>query len=150
MPLNYCSIGYTEEENKMLQEAENAIEKTGAWEYVKRGPSEPRYGWGMSTDPEMLAIFELIKFDHSGTTIGWTMGQMQELAILGGDEFCALKSGMRIGPEVKAPEKTPRTPEMDKKVIDEYKNVKPFKRVPKWASDYATLYPQLVATLKFE
>jgi hypothetical protein len=39
---------------------------------------------------------------------------------------------------------------MDDKVIYEYKNVKPFKRVPKWASEYATLYPAIIANLKFE
>jgi hypothetical protein len=150
MPLNYCSIGFTEEENKMLQDAELAIEKAGAWEYMKMEPADGG-GFMFSDDDELKAIYQHIQYDgHSGSSMGWTMRQMQKLAILGGDEFCAQKSGMRIGPEVIAPPKTPRTPEMDTKVLNEYKNVKPFKRVPKWASDYATLYPQLVATLKFE
>ena len=43
-----------------------------------------------------------------------------------------------------------KTKEMDDKVVFEYKNVKPFKRVPKWASEYATLYPAIIANLKFE
>jgi hypothetical protein len=57
---------------------------------------------------------------------------------------------MRIGPEVKEPERQKRTKDMDDKVIYEYKNIKPFKRVPKWASEYATLYPAIIANLKFE
>ena len=82
--------------------------------------------------------------------MGWTMRTMQVLARMGTDEFCSWKSGMRIGPEVKEPVRQARTKEMDDKVIFEYKNVKPFKRVPKWASEYATLYPAIIANLKFE
>jgi len=149
MPINYCSIGFTEEENKMLQDAENAIEAAGMWEYMKTEPGEG--GYMFADDNELREIYSYIKYDgHSGASMGWTMRMMQKFARMGTDEFCAWKSGMRIGPEVVAPGKTPRTPEMDKKVIDEYKNVKPFKKVPKWASDYATLYPQIVANLKFE
>lgn len=133
----------------MLQDAENAIEAAGMWEYMKTEPGEG--GYMFADDNELREIYSYIKYDgHSGASMGWTMRMMQRFARMGANEFCAWKSGMRIGPEVVAPEKTPRTPEMDKKVIDEYKNVKPFKKVPKWASDYATLYPQIVANLKFE
>ena len=101
-------------------------------------------------DPQVTEISKNIKYDgHSGASFGWTMRVMQQLARLGTDEFCAQKSGMRIGPEVKEKVVQKRTKEMDKKVIEEYNNVKPFKKVPKWASDYATLYPQVIANLKF-
>lgn len=149
MPLNYVSIGFTDFENEMLQDAENAIEKAGAWEFMKTDPGEGGYMFGDS--PELREIYKNIKYDgHSGSSMGWTMRTMQVLARLGTDEFCAWKSGMRIGPEVKEPDRQARTAEMDAKVLEEYKNVKPFKRVPKWARDYATLYPALIANLKIE
>lgn len=149
MPLNYVSIGFTTHENEMLQDAELAIDKANAWEYMKTDPGEGGYMFGDS--PELREIYKNIKYDgHSGSSMGWTMRTMQILARKGIDEFCSWNSEVRIGPEVKAPNRQARTPEMDKKVVDEYKNVKPFKRVPKWASDYATLYPQIIANLKFE
>jgi len=148
MPLNYVSIGFTEHENEMLQDAENAIEKAQMWEFMKTDPGEGGYMWG--DGPELKAIYSNIKYDgHSGGSMGWTMRTMQVLARMGTDEFCAWKSGMRIGPEVKEKVVQKRTKEMDKKVVEEYNNVKPFKKVPKWASEYATLYPQVVANLKF-
>jgi hypothetical protein len=149
MPLNYVSIGYTEHEKEMLADAEQAIEKADMWEYMKE---EPRDGGGymFSDDAELKAIYKNIKYDgHSGSSMGWTMRQMQQLARLGIDEFCAWKSGMRIGPEVVAPVRQPRTAEMDTKVINAYNELKAFQRAPKWASDYATLYPACIANLKF-
>jgi len=149
MPINYCSIGFTEEENKMLQDAQTAIDKADQWEYMKTEPGSG--GYMFSYDNQLKEINQHIEYNgHSGASFGWTMRQMQLLARLGIDEFCAQKSGMRIGPEVIAPQKTPRTPEMDTKVINAYNNVEPFKRVPKWASDYATTYPEIIAHLKFE
>ena len=148
MPLNYCSIGYSDQENEMLQDAERAIETAGMWEYMKTEPGEGGYMYG--GDPELKAIYQHIKYEgHSGSSMGWTMRQMQCLAREGIDEFCAKRS-MRIAAEMKEPDRQPRTPEMDAKVLEEYKNVKPFKRVPKWARDYATLYPAIIANLKFE
>jgi len=148
MPLNYCSIGFSDFENEMLQDAEMAIEKADAWEYMKTEPGEG--GYMFCNDPQVTEISKNIKYDgHSGASFGWTMRVMQQLARLGTDEFCAQKSGMRVGPEVKEKVVQKRTKEMDKKVIEEYNNVKPFKKVPKWASDYATLYPQVIANLKF-
>ena len=149
MPLNYCSLGFNEHDNEMLQDAEQAIDKANAWEYMKTEPGGGM-GYGFCEDPQFEEICGYIRYDgHSGLTFGETMRTMQELAREGIDEFCAKRS-QRIGPEVKEPVRQARTPEMDKKVIDEYKNVKPFKRVPKWAAEYATLYPQIVANLKFD
>ena len=149
MPINYCAIGFSEEDNLILQDAEKAIEKAGMWEYMKGEPGHGGYEY--ADDDELKEIYQYIRYDgHTGGSMKWAMLEMQKLARLGIDEYCAQASGMRVGPEIKEPVRQPRTPEMDKKVIEEYKNVKPFKRPPKWATEYATLYPQIIANLKFE
>ena len=69
MPLNYCSIGYSEHENEMLQDAERAIETAGMWEYMKTEPGEGGYMYG--DDPELKAIYQHIKYEgHSGSSMG--------------------------------------------------------------------------------
>jgi hypothetical protein len=148
MPLNYCALGFNEDDNKMFQDAEQAIDKADKWEWLKTFSPDPRLGFVFSNAPEIDLIGHLTKVDHTGASFAYTMRVMQELAQEGIDEFCAKRS-QRIEPEVKEKVVQKRTKEMDKKVIEEYNNVKPFKKVPKWASDYATLYPQVVANLKF-
>lgn len=132
----------------MLRDAENAIDKAQMWEYMKGEPGEGGYMFG--SDAELKEIYSYITYDgHSGSSMAWTMRVMQELARLGIDEFCA-RRGQRIAPEIKEPVRQARTLEMDSKVIDAYNTLKAFQRPPKWASDYATLYPACVANLKFE
>lgn len=151
MPLNFASLGYTEHENEMLQDAENAINKADMWEYMKLEPGEGGYMYG--DDDQLREIYKHIKYDgHSGSSMGWTMRVMQQLAQLGIDEFCARRSNMpRIRTDHVVPSNSPvRSAEMDAKVLEVYKNLKPFQRTPKWAAEYAMHYPQLIANLKIE
>jgi len=73
----------------MLEDAHGAITKAGAWDYMKTDPGEGGY---MFTRNETLdAINVHIDTDncigHSGSSYGWTMRQMQYIAINGLEEY---------------------------------------------------------------
>ena len=59
--IDYISLGYTSDEQEMLQDAYQAIEKANMWDYMK---GEPSGGGGYTfTDDEIL---ELKKSDKGG------------------------------------------------------------------------------------
>lgn len=92
MPFNYCSIGFSEEDNIMLQDAENAINLADKWDYMRTEPGSG--GYMFADDSELREIYKHIKYDgHSGASMGLTMRVMQQIAILGIDEFSRRRTG---------------------------------------------------------
>jgi hypothetical protein len=85
--IDYISLGYTQDEQEMLQDAYQAIEKTKMWEYMKK---EPRGGGGytFTDDEELRAINRNLEYvGHTGFSFGWTMRTMQNIARLGEEGF---------------------------------------------------------------
>ena len=141
MPLNFCSLGFSDDDNKMLQDAEQAIDKAGMWEWMKGEPGE--WGYYMSPAPEMREIRKYIKYNHNGMTFGICMKEMQKLAILGIDGYCSMRTQAIAPPS--APKTGPvRTKEMDAKVIEEYRNRAAFARAPKWSYEYIKAFPDVL------
>jgi len=148
MPLNYSALGYNEQQNIMFQDAEKVIDKLNLWEWLKN-LDEPI--WGGFSDMECEEI-ELIghhmTYTHETETFNHTMRAMQLLAVLGIDEFCSSKA-QRIAPPA-APKKGPiRSPEMDMKVLNEFKTRPPFVRAPKWSAEYVKAFPDVVRNISF-
>ena len=98
--IDYISIGYTSDEQEMLEDAYKAIEKTNMWGYMKQ---EPRGGGGyMYTDDEELRLIHRhLEYDgHSGSSFAWAMRTMQQIAKLGEETFikeCLASKNMRKG-----------------------------------------------------
>jgi hypothetical protein len=83
--IDYISLGYTPDEQEMLQDAYQAIEKTKMWEYMKKGPSG---GYMFTDDEELRLIHRHLEYDgHSGSSFAWTMRTMQTLARKGEEKF---------------------------------------------------------------
>jgi hypothetical protein len=85
--IDYISLGYTQDEQEMLQDAYQAIEKANMWEYMK---GEPRGGGGytFTDDEELRAINRNLEYyGHTGFSFGWTMRTMQTLARKGEEKF---------------------------------------------------------------
>ena len=97
--IDYISLGYSQSEQEMLEDAYQAIEKTNMWDYMKKDPT----GGYMFTDDEQLRIINrnLEYQGHSGSSFGWTMRTMQQIAKLGEEKFIkeclALSNDMRKG-----------------------------------------------------
>jgi hypothetical protein len=147
MVLNYIALGFNEEDNKMFQDAEQAITAADMWEWMKDEPGTG--GYSMSDGDEMRAILKHMKYDgHSGTSLAMTMRQMQLLASLGIDTYCSMCT-QTIAP---APQKQKllRTPEMDKKVLEEYHNRAPFAKAPKWSYEYIKAFPDVLRNVRVE
>lgn len=63
---------------EMLKDAWDAVEKTNGWEFIKS--YSPR-SYMFDDPPEKLReINRAIKYDHSGSSYGWTMRQMEIIA----------------------------------------------------------------------
>ena len=73
----------------MLEDAHRAITKAGAWDYMKTDPGKG--GYMFTTNETLTAINAHIDMDncigHSGASYGWTMRQMQYIAINGLEEY---------------------------------------------------------------
>lgn len=85
--IDFIALGYTKDEQEMLQDAYQAIEKANMWEYMK---GEPRGGGGytFTDDEELRSINRNLQYDgHSGFSFGWTMRTMQQIAQLGEEKF---------------------------------------------------------------
>jgi hypothetical protein len=83
--IDYISLGYDEDEQEMLQDAYQAIEKTKMWDYMK---GEPRGGYTFTDDEELRIINRHLEYTgHSGFSFGWTMRTMQNIARLGEEKF---------------------------------------------------------------
>ena len=98
--IDYISIGYTKDEEEMLQDAYQAIEKTNMWGYMKQEPSGEGYMY--TDDEELRLIHRHLEYDgHSGASFAWTMRTMQQIAKLGEEAFIkeclALPKNMRKG-----------------------------------------------------
>jgi hypothetical protein len=85
--IDFVTLGYTKDEQEMLQDAYQAIEKANMWNYMK---GEPRGGGGytFTDDEELRAINRNLEYDgHTGFSFGWTMRTMQQIAQLGEEKF---------------------------------------------------------------
>jgi len=85
--IDFITLGYTKDEQEMLQDAYQAIEKANMWDYMK---GEPRGGGGytFTDDEELRSINRNIEYDgHTGFSFGWTMRTMQQIAKLGEEKF---------------------------------------------------------------
>ena len=99
--IDYISLGYTSDEQEMLQDAYQAIEKTNMWEYMKQEPSGGA-GYTFTDDEELRAINRNLEYvGHTGFSFGWTMRTMQNIARLGEEGFIqaclALPKNVRKG-----------------------------------------------------
>jgi hypothetical protein len=99
--IDYVSLGYTTDEQEMLQDAYDAIEKANMWEYMKQEPSGGA-GYTFTDDEELRAINRHLEYNgHSGFSFGWTMRTMQNIARLGEEGFIqaclALPKNVRKG-----------------------------------------------------
>jgi hypothetical protein len=99
--IDYVSLGYTTDEQEMLQDAYQAIEKVNMWDYMK---GEPRGGGGymFTDDEELRLIHRHLEYDgHSGASFAWAMRTMQNIARLGEEGFIqaclSLPKNMRKG-----------------------------------------------------
>ena len=89
MPHNYSDLFY-EPEVVMLQDADNAITTCELWGWLKNYVPEENKGFMFSEHPNLTRINNAMKYQgHSGSSYGWTMRQMEQIAKLGWDEFCA-------------------------------------------------------------
>jgi hypothetical protein len=83
--IDYISLGYSQSEKEMLEDAYEAIEKTNMWEYMKK---EPVGGYTFTDDEELRLINRNLEYQgHSGFSFGWTMRTMQQIARLGEEKF---------------------------------------------------------------
>ena len=99
--IDYVSIGYTSDEQEMLQDAYQAIEKTNMWGYMKQEPGGGG-GYMFTHDEELRLIHRNLEYDgHSGASFAWCMRTMQNIARLGEEGFIqeclALPKNMRKG-----------------------------------------------------
>jgi len=149
MALNYAALGFNEEQNIMLQDGSKAISRAELWEWFKN-IQEPAEGYSKMMCREINIIGHFMAFRHHGETFNETMRTLHLEAQLGIDEFCAMHSGNMVIDAPSAPKKVvpPRSPEMDAKVIDEYRNRPPFKSTPKWSKEYITAYPAVLGLLE--
>ena len=103
----------------------------------------------MANGEEMNAIMRHIKYDgHSGTSFAITMREMQLLATLGIDAYCSMYTQKIAAAPQK--QKLLRTPEMDKKVLEEYQNRAPFAKAPKWSYEYIKAFPDVLRNVRVE
>jgi hypothetical protein len=83
--IDYISLGYDQDEQEMLQDAYQAIEKINMWDYMKK---EPVGGYMFTDDEELRLIHRNLEYDgHSGASFAWTMRTMQNIARLGEETF---------------------------------------------------------------
>ena len=84
--IDYISLGYTQDEQEMLEDAYKAIEKTNMWDYMKKEPSGEGYMY--TDDEELRLIHRHLEYDgHSGASFAWAMRTMQNIARLGEEGF---------------------------------------------------------------
>jgi hypothetical protein len=146
MPLNYGALGKSEEENKMLQDAELAIDHLHLWEWLTHNDDVGPCDYSKSVESQIDLIGHNMKYKHTPDSFNQTMHEMHHLARLGIDEYCSSYTQAIAAPAAPKPV-IQRTPEMDARVIDEMVNRAPFKRAPKWSHDYVTAYPDLLNKL---
>jgi hypothetical protein len=74
---------YTDEDSRvMVRDAYEATEKTESWKYLQN--FEPQNGFMFTDNPIINKISSNLKYDgHSGCSYGWTMRQIQHIAIHG-------------------------------------------------------------------
>jgi len=99
--IDYVSLGYTSDEQEMLEDAYKAIEKTKMWGYMKQEPGGGE-GYMYTDDEELRLIHRHLEYDgHSGASFAWTMRTMQNIARLGEEGFIekclALAKNVRKG-----------------------------------------------------
>jgi hypothetical protein len=150
MPINYTGLGFDENDNKNLQDAEMAITKADLWDWLKTFEPDPKDGFSFCKAPELEIIGHHMRISHSGASFAMTMCEMQQVARLGINGYCDSFTKMQIGPEFKEKVVVKRTAEMDKKVIHEYHNRAPFARAPKWSYEYIKAFPDVLRNVRFE
>ena len=80
-------------EREMLADAYKAVSISEAWDAMKQEPSGGK-GFMFSDDAWISQINRHIKYDgHSGGSYGWTMRQMQFIALNGWDAYVARRLG---------------------------------------------------------
>lgn len=99
--IDFISIGYSLDEQEMLEDAYRAIEKANMWEYMKGEPGGGA-GYTFTDDEELRAINRYIEYTgHSGGSFAWVMRTMQNIAKLGEEKFSeeclALTKNVRKG-----------------------------------------------------
>ena len=146
MPLNYCSLGFSDDENVKYQDAEQAIDKADKWDWLKTfDPGSKGFLWCDARELDMIG-HHMRHRGHTAATFAKTMTEMQRLAQMGIDEYCSSYTQAIAAPA--APKQGPvRSEEMDKKVLEEYQNRPPFARAPKWSAEYIKAFPAVLASL---
>ena len=148
MPLNYGALGFSDTQNQMFQDAENALDKSDGWYFMEK--VDPRsFAMKDKNDGyynELNRIGSFMKYKHTPESFVETMMEMKKLNDMGIDGYCSLHTV--AFPVSSAPKEViQRTPEMDAKVRDEMLTRAPFKSAPKWSRDYVTAYPDVVRNL---
>jgi hypothetical protein len=88
---HFCStrlFDYMEDKysKQMCQTAFNAIVNADGWEYLKSYSPNPERGYMFDSDPQMNKLMSAVADadpGHSGCSMGWTMRQLQEVALSG-------------------------------------------------------------------
>lgn len=149
MPINYCALGFSEDENKMFQDAEEVINKENLWEWLSDHSVIKSLDYNISAYPELQTIRSGLKYNHTDKTFIRTMSEMCFLAINGIDKYCSHYTQKIAAPN--APKKgLTRTAEMDKKVLEEYASRPPFAKAPKWSYEYIKAFPDVLRNLPIE
>jgi hypothetical protein len=150
MPLNYSALGFGELDNKLLQDAQNAIDALDLWDWLKYQNSIGPNGFSTFMCNEVDCIGHAMKCIHTKESFNRIMDEMYHLATMGIDTYCSCHAPTVFTSSVAPKEIIERTPDMDKKVIDEYKNRAPFKSAPKWSRDYISAHPDVLRNLSTE
>jgi hypothetical protein len=80
MEPNFADI-YKPYEVEMIQDAYDTIERLGLWEWFGEFEPHPNEGFMFTTDIKIAMIGTSMKFDgHSGSTFGWTMRVVHDIA----------------------------------------------------------------------
>jgi hypothetical protein len=148
MPLNYGALGFSDKQNQMFQDAENALDKSDGWYFMEK--VDPRsFAMKDKNDGyynELNRIGSFMKYKHTPESFAETMMEMKKLNDMGIDGYCSLYTV--AFPIASAPKHVvERTAEMDAKVIDEINNRPPFKAAPKWSKEYVTAHPAVLSML---
>lgn len=93
MSRNYTELYTDKWSADMLKDADAAITKCELWDWLKEFTPEDGNGFMFTTHPNLEKINKEMKLydNHSGTSYGWTMRQMEYIAKNGWESFRDLR-----------------------------------------------------------
>ena len=82
------SVITVQSSREMLTDAYQAVTEAGAWTIMAQDPGEGGFMYSKTAHMNLAKVNALIKYEgHSGASYGWTMRQMQYIAIYGWEKY---------------------------------------------------------------